>query len=46
MTFHVHPLLADLYLKDRAAENRRRFAGGRPDRRSVPRRRQIRRGAD
>lgn len=28
MTFHVHPLLADLYLKQQAAENRRRFETG------------------
>jgi hypothetical protein len=38
MTFHVHPLLADLYLEQLAAEYRRRFEPGRSDRRSTDRR--------
>ena len=38
MTFHVHPLLADLYIEQQAAENRRRFERGRPDRRNTVRR--------
>jgi hypothetical protein len=46
MTFHVHPLLADLYLKQQAAENRRRFERGRSDRRSGVRQRPIPRRAD
>ena len=38
MTFHVHPLLADLYIEQQAAENRRRFERARPDRRDTVRR--------
>lgn len=43
MSFHVHPLLADLYIKQQAAENRRRFERGRSDRRSTARRQRGRR---
>lgn len=43
MTFHVHPLLADLLLKQQAAENRRRFEPGGSDRRSTVRRGSVRR---
>lgn len=38
MTFHVHPLLADLYIEQQAAENRRHFERARPDRRDTVRR--------
>lgn len=45
MTFHVHPLLADLHAKEQAAQNRRRFESGRSDRRSPVRRGRVRRSA-
>ena len=44
MTFHLHPLLADLYLRQQAVENRRRFERDRPDRRSTVRRGRARTG--
>jgi hypothetical protein len=43
MTFHVHPLLADLHVKQQAAENQRRIERGRSDRRSTVRRGRARR---
>lgn len=44
MTFHLHPLLADVYFRQQVVDNRRRFERDRPDRRSTVRRGRARRG--